>query len=228
MDNIKEAFKKVKNDTDDLKFELNSLKKEINDLKEKLIKSKNSFQNFDKKINYLIEKKNNFSTREIKNKTKENFSSTHNMVRDHLKPLNLSISTGNEGASTDRQTDRQTDRNGKNSSKDAFKDAFEIINSLDNIKKELRLKFKRLTKQEMLVFSTLYLLSEGKGYSNYSEIAKKLSLTESSIRDYIQRLIKKGIPVEKQRINNKNINLFISNNLKKIASLSTILQLRNL
>jgi len=39
---------------------------------------------------------------------------------------------------------------------------------------------------------------------------------------------KKGISVEKKKLNNKNIQLIISNNLKKIASLPTILQLRDL
>jgi len=59
-------------------------------------------------------------------------------------------------------------------------------------------------------------------------LQKKLNLTESSIRDYVRRLIKKGIPIDKNKINNKNIQLSISPNLKKIASLNTILQLRDI
>jgi hypothetical protein len=51
-------------------------------------------------------------------------------------------------------------------------------------------------------------------------------LTESSIRDYIGRLIKKGIPLDKVKINNKTIHISISQNLKKVATLPTILQLR--
>jgi predicted transcriptional regulator len=80
----------------------------------------------------------------------------------------------------------------------------------------------------LLVFSTLYQFSEEKGYTDYKNLSEKLSLTESSIRDYIGRLIRKGIPVEKVKINNKTIHLSVSQNLKKIASLSTILQLRSL
>ena len=112
------------------------------------------------------------------------------------------------------------------SSVDNFNEGFII--PLDNIKKEIRLKFKRLTDQEVLVFSTLYQINEETGPTDYKTIAKKLGLTESSIRDYIGRLIKKGIPVDKKRINNKIIQLSISQNLKKIASLPTILQLRDL
>jgi predicted transcriptional regulator len=85
-----------------------------------------------------------------------------------------------------------------------------------------------LTDQEILVFSILYQLEEETGFTDYKTIAQKLNLTESSIRDYIGRIIKKGIPVEKKRINNKNIRLTLSKNLKKIATLSTILQLRDL
>ena len=65
-------------------------------------------------------------------------------------------------------------------------------------------------------------------HSDYKTLSKRLNLTESSIRDYIGKLIKKGIPVEKIKLNNKNIQLSISPNLKKIASLSTILQLRGI
>lgn len=99
---------------------------------------------------------------------------------------------------------------------------------MDNLKKEVRLKFKRLTDQEFSVFSTIYQLSEENGYTDYKNLSIKLGLTESSIRDYIGRLIKKGIPVEKTKINNKSIRLSISPNLKKIATLPTIFKLREL
>ena len=106
--------------------------------------------------------------------------------------------------------------------------AAKILDSLDTIKKEIRLKFKRLTPQEMLIFSTLYQLEDEVGNVDYKMLANKLGLTESSVRDYIGRLIKKGIPVEKTRINNKTILLSVSQSLKKITSLSTIIQLRDL
>lgn len=95
------------------------------------------------------------------------------------------------------------------------------------LKKGIRLKFKRLTEQEFLVFSTIYQL-EGTVEVNYRILSEKLGLSESSIRDYVGRLIKKGIPIDKIRLNNKNIKLSIPKDLKKIASLSTIMQLRDL
>ena len=85
-----------------------------------------------------------------------------------------------------------------------------------------------MTNQELKIFSTIYQLDEEHGYSDYRMIANKLNLTESSVRDYVGKLIKKGIPIDKVKVNNKAINLSISQNLKKIAPLPTILQLVDL
>ena len=143
-------------------------------------------------------------------------------------------STGNEGVPADRQTVRQTDQQTDFSRENQLDKASELLSSLDSIKKEVRLKFKRLTEQELLVFSAIYQLEEEKKASNedyaidYTLLSERLTLTESSIRDYIARLIKKGIPVEKTKINNKKVSLTISDSLKKIASLTTILHLREL
>ncbi|MDP1728609.1 MAG: winged helix-turn-helix transcriptional regulator, partial [archaeon] len=92
-----------------------------------------------------------------------------------------------------------------------------------------RLKFKTITQQEMLVFSTIYQVGEQfpEGVE-YRQIAQKLGLSESSIRDYTQKLISKGIPVDKIKLNNKKILLKISQKLRNIASLATLMKLREL
>ena len=244
MDDIKEAFSRVKGDMDLLRYEIELIKENLLDAKEGLIEMKNIFRDFVEKTHTKQEEK--VPTYEDSNSTVPIHTSTDNSSLRALKDQNLGISTGNHGAPTDRQTDKQTNRHMDKSSDNLFKinenpkesfteekvnsinNAIEILDSLDNLKKEIRLKFKRLTEQEMIVFTMLYQLSEEKGFSDYKTIAKKLNLTESSIRDYIGRLIKKGIPVEKTKINNKTIQLNISPNLKKIATLPTILQLRGI
>lgn len=164
-----------------------------------------------------------------------------------LYPQKTHFSIGNEGVQTDNPTDQLT--NSHSSSGDVFNNnrenanpsvhlydtlskfekVNEILASLDDIKKEVRHKFKTLTPQEMLVFSTLYTLEDQKIEEiGYFILAKSINLTESSIRDYINKLIKKGIPIDKTRLNNKKIILKISPNLKKIATLSTIMRLRDL
>jgi hypothetical protein len=165
------------------------------------------------------------------NKTYSTYSSTYNVPLEGLNSQNLGISKGNGGVQTDKQTNRQTDNieeNAQNIEKNTVDDAIDILSSLDSVRKRLRLDFKALTDQEWLIFSTLYTLEEEQGTANYRSIANKLNLTESSIRDYVARLIKKGIPVDKKKINNKNIALSISENLKKIAPLHQILELREL
>ena len=103
----------------------------------------------------------------------------------------------------------------------------QVLNSLDSLKADLRSQFKRLTPQEMLVFSTIYQLTDQNISPDYSLLAIKTNLSESSIRDYVGKLIKKGIPVDKMKENNKRVSLTISSEFKRMASLQTLYELRN-
>ena len=221
MDHVKEAFQKVKQDILFLKQELEDLKSDISGIKQLLEKNTSKYSNSEQRST------SDTSTDRHINSTNPTHTSTHNSPLEAVKGSNMPISTGNQGVSTDRQTDRQTDQHTQNN-ENSIDDAAKILDSLDNIKKEIRIKFKAITEQEFLVFSTIYQIDEELGYSDYKLLSERLNLTESSIRDYVGRLIKKGIPVEKKKINNKNIRLSIAKNLKKIATLPTILKLRDL
>ena len=212
MDLIKESFSKVKTDIDILNLEISNLKQELSKTRKQMIEICEILSKTVKKIG---------STTPTHNST----TPTHNYPFRALKDQNSLFSTGNEGVSTDRQTLRQTDNN-LFLPKNSIEKVAGIMESLDNIKEDLRKKFKKLTEQEFLVFSSIYQLDEERGYSNYKILSERLKLTESSIRDYVTRIIKKGVPLNKTRINNKTINLNISQDFKKIASLSTIIQLR--
>jgi len=221
---LKQSFSKVKKDMDFLSYEITQIKQDINKIKEFL---------------------DDFSTSTLRQINPTHLANptdnpTHPQEIGGLKCPNMSLSIGNEGASTDRQTDRQTDnpthfmpkntqsQENKTIESDIQK-AADILDSLDTLKKQIRHKFKHLTNQEMLVFSTIYQLEEqNSDLATYKEIALKLHLSESSIRDYVQRVINKGIPVKKQKINNKKLILSISQDLKKVATLSTIIKLREL
>jgi len=236
-DDIKEAFQRVKEDIELLNIGLLNLKEDIKAMRDEMVK-------ICEILKYLTSETSKepvsaYPTHRQINLTLPPQNPTQNMILEPLKAQNKLFSTGNEGVPTDRQTDRQTDNTSQNHlerpffpkkepSNNSIEDAAHILDSLDGLKKEIRLKFKQLTDQEILVFSTLYQIEEDSGPVNYKTLAEKLGLTESSIRDYIGRLLKKGIPVEKKKINNKQIKLSISQSLKKIASLSTILQLRDI
>jgi len=219
MDKTKEAFNKVK---EDIIF----LEEEISFLRESLIEIKEEIRLFNLKMKENMLEKTP-TTQQITS-THPTHLSTHDFSFKPLKDQISLVSNGNQGVPTDKQTNRQTDRLRQNSQKSVeIKDIIEILDSLDNVKKGIRLKFKRLTQQEFLVFSTIYQL-DGTVEVNYRILSKKLGLSESSIRDYVGRLIKKGVPLDKIKLNNKNIKLSIPEDLKKIASLSTIMQLREL
>jgi hypothetical protein len=226
MDYVKDAFQKVKQDMDFLKEQLFSLKeilenttKDLMNLKETTLLLSSRIEEITQKIAFSI------PTDKVEIQTNQISNPTNNLPFNPQNTQKTSFSTGNEGVPADRQTNQQTDRQ---TEKTTLKDAFEVLNSLDSIKKEIRNKFKRITDQEFLVFSTIYQLTENKEFVDYRDISLKLNLTESSIRDYVGKLIKKGIPVEKTKINNKIIQLSISENLKKIAPLPIIFQLREL
>jgi len=236
MDQVREAFKNVKEDISSLTLEIESLKVNLSELNwklstlsEQVFELKNSFNSFVSNIKRPVFLPTNQQT--VPTQTR-----TFPTDKPLFKPLNsqiLGISTGNEGVPTDRQTNQQTDRHIEKAifskeeplKKDPIQNAAELLDSLDGLKKEIRLKFKRLTDQELLVFSTLYQLDEEEGHTDYKGLAIKLNLTESSIRDYVGKLISKGIPLEKKKVNNKNIQLKVPENLKKVASLQTILKL---
>lgn len=211
MDSVKEAFGKVKADMDNLKTEISYLNSKIHKILEEMAQIKEQIIPTQKPLNPAIP--------------------AHNPANQQsFKPLNdqiLPISIGNEGVQSNKQSIKQTDKHTPKTL-DIIDSAAQILDSLDSVKKEIRLKFKRLTDQEFLVFSTLYQLDEEIGEAEYKDLSQALNLTEISIRNYIGNLIRKGIPVEKHKINNKNIKLSISHNLKKVTSLQTILQLRGI
>jgi len=243
---IRFAFSKVKEDMSFLGNEIHNLKNEIIEIKD-LLKAVHKELNYQKlqeinqnhQVKPSTDRQTDTSTLRHEDSTDPTTSTHTSTVRQEIEGLkspNLSVSIGNEGVSTDRQTDTSTDISTHKFSKieepnleSNIQKASEILDSLDGLKKEIRLKFKRVTEQEMAVFSTIYQLEEqDPKNTTYKQLALRLNLSESSIRDYVQRMISKGIPVKKQKINNKKITLSISPELKKIATLSTIIQLRGL
>ena len=223
---IKEAFTRAKQDIEELRSYILYLTEQLEEIKRTLRQTNR--QTDTPTYTSEIPTNNSFIPTQTPTDSK---TPTDNLPQKALISQNNDISSGNRGVPTDRQTDRQTDQHTQNKpeiGKNTLDNAVEILSSLDDLKKEVRLKFKRLTEQEILVFSTIYQFDEEVGYSDYKSLSQRLNLTESSIRDYVGRLIKKGIPIEKNKINNKQIQLNISANLKKIATLNTILQLRDL
>lgn len=156
-------------------------------------------------------------------------------------------SIGNKGVQTDRlQTHSRhalSTNQGKNNKKDILGttnnikedvgttgntlNAGDIVNLVADFKQDIQRKFKNLTEQEFFIFSVVYSLEEQLGAVSYKDISNKVGLTESAIRDYIRSLIKKGVQIQKEKMNNKVIFLKISPELKSLVSLDNLMQLRN-
>jgi len=281
MDNIKEAFLRVKEDIFALGNEMNKIKLGLGELKSELRiltqftddlrvkmmnfdeKGKNSDFQSSKNQGFIAPNPpinpnltpqtqkipQNTPTDTVNKPTNPQITSaldnipTDKLLSQVLKRQNSSFSTGNEGVPTNRQTDKQTNQHIQIKEKislepsksSIFKEDInhlekvsEILGSLDALKKEIRRKFKALTSQEITVFSALYTLEDQKKQADYKLLATTLKLSESSIRDYIGKIQKKGIPIIKEKLNNKLVVLKISPELKKIASLDTILKLREI
>ncbi|MAG07274.1 hypothetical protein CMI46_00465 [Candidatus Pacearchaeota archaeon] len=208
-----------------------------------------SIQDTNNKLDKLINQlqiSTDSQTQPIQNKTIRQITPTHIDTSTHsstdnssfkgLKEPNIDISTGNQGVSTDRQTIRQTDTSTGNQGVATLKGSHNniqeinpklLLNQLDDIKKDLRLKVKKLTNQEMLVLSSIYQFDDQGQIIDYSFLSNQLNLSESSIRDYVQRIINKGIFLEKEKINNKKVIIKISDEFKRLASLNTLLALRD-
>ena len=208
-DKLYEAFQKIRNDMDFFHQEIEGLKRTLEQLQQQ--------------------------TQQLIKQTNRQEIPTHQYHSETFSTGNKGVSTGNQGVPTDRQTNQQTDRhikkfalNQENNRISQLQRASEILESLDDLKKEVRFKFKRLTNQEMLIYSTIYQLEEQGLTPDYAVISEKLKLSESSVRDYIGKITKKGIPLDKIKEGNKKITLKIPQDLKKIASLNTIIQLREL
>ena len=107
--------------------------------------------------------------------------------------------------------------------RDPLADLTEVMNGL---KSDLKRKFKALTKQEFYIFSVLYTIEKSQESVTYGDIASKTGLTSSSIRDYIQRIIRKGIPIAKEKLNNKVIVLKVPQELRNLATLDNLMRIR--
>jgi len=209
---IRNSFAKMKEHMLYLQQEITILKQEIRQIKHILSR----IQGFDKSSTH--------PQHSIK-------TSTGNLENYSLKHPNSTFSIGNDGVSTDSQQTFDTQKIQLRRTYQAPKESIpEISQSINNyitsLKKELQDKFKRLTKQEFLIFSVLYTLNEEIKNVTYRAIAQRTRLTESSVRDYISRLEHKGIPIVKEKVNNRYIVLRIPRELKDLTTHDNLAKLK--
>ena len=193
-DKLKKSFTKVKEDIEALKIQINELKSLIEN----------------------ISKKDNFS----KFSQKED-----NKVPNA--PDEVS-STGNEGVYADihsfihsfnrHSTDiQQTNIHSTPPFSQQNSPQNNIPWDLSNIK-QIDSLFSSLTKQEFFTFMIIYQLEEDiKRGVSYLELSRNMSLSEGCIRTYVSQMLKKSIPLQKVRLNNKLTLLTINKEFRSLG-----------
>src|SRR3989339_92877 len=128
QDKIKEAFGKAKQDIDSLKSELYYLNEDIQEIK--------------RTLHQILEQQTNQQT----------LQQTNQQTNQHP---HISTADLAENKPETHQKQQKITNSDKISH---LEHVSEVLASLDDIKKELRIKFKHLTSQEMIVFSSIYQL----------------------------------------------------------------------
>lgn len=179
--------KRLQNSFEKVKIDINSIKNEILNLKNQLIKEKEQNKLLKEQLNKILGEKDKIS------KKKE--------------PSEM-VSTGNEGVmhSFIHSFTRY-----------AHPMHIEKNQKIKEFKDEIDRMFKTIPKQQFLVFLTLYQLEDDlKRPITYLELAKHLKLSEGCIRTYISNLIKKNLPIVKNRINNRIVEVSINSHFRDL------------
>jgi DNA-directed RNA polymerase specialized sigma subunit len=142
-------------------------------------------------------------------------------------PIKQPFSIGNEGVPTNKQTNKPTHNTYPTHPILNPTEENNINQLVEELKTDLKRKFRALTKQEFMIFSVIFTVEKELELVTYKDIAKRTGLSEASIRDYIMRIIAKGIPILKEKVNNKTVTLKIPTDLRNISTLESLMKLRN-
>lgn len=182
-ENVRNSFKKAREDYFDLKNEVKSQKNIISKLNELLGLLTTKFEEFSIKMD----------------KKEEN------------KPYFFNSSIGNEGVQSLTQQSLST----QHTIPPDFTDL-----------KQLEKAFRSLTRQEFLIFLSIYQLEEDKGSPiTYEDLKSQTKLSLSGIRSYVSVLIGRGLPLKKVLINNRVVSLSIPKSFRTLDLKSKLLSL---
>ncbi|MBI2671027.1 hypothetical protein HYX18_03560 [Candidatus Woesearchaeota archaeon] len=139
---------------------------------------------------------------------------------DNINHISFDISTGNEGVRASERASERATAHIKPKEKDQIKANFDSISIIDNL-------FRTLTKREFLLFLTIYQLEDDMGNVTYDDISKHLKLSEGRIRSHIVTLLRKGLPVIINKINNRIAILSISPEFRELGLKTRLINLYN-
>jgi len=185
-----------------VKDDISTLKSEIEQIKEILKRIENEITNLKEKDT----NKSNFNRIEANNSRK--------YTEDSI---------GSEGVKGNRQQ-ATTGNNARQSQ--AMNDLFEPAEHIKKAIDTLTYKIESLSDREFSIFLTLYELGLKQQTITYFDVAQKLKISDSWVRTVIGSLIKKGIPINKERFFNKQSSLFVPEELNSPYIIQRIIKAR--
>jgi|GEM_PF-4355231 chromosome segregation ATPase len=181
-----------------IKQSFQKVKEDINDLNKALEGQKNDLKDLKLKIDEIY-----------------NFISK---IKEDLDIFKKS-SIGNEGVINDQQQST-TINNAKQTTTNNQQQTTEV--SL-----QVTQALKRLTDREFSVLVAMVELERQLPEITYTDLATKLKISEPTVRNVINALISKKIPIQKNRFFNKKVSLLVNPSLKTPSFLEKLVQLRN-
>ncbi len=187
-ENIKNSFSKVKEDIELIKKELMRQNEELiklysalNELKGLVSIGNEGVRQTDRQTDRQTSRQTDRQTDEQPKSVKKplNLNKTDNNQNPLFKNQTIKQASNQADRQTDEQTDRQTDEN--------------IKRATDNLNK----LFSSFTKQELKVFLAVYQLEDEGIPPTYENLSSRIELSQSHLRDHINTLLIKNMPLTK-------------------------------
>jgi len=131
----------------------------------------------------------------------------------------FNVSTGNEGVSLNAQRRATT--------LDAAQSKDMDNPTLKKLKDSVEEMFVLLSDRDFSIFVAIYQLEEKlRREINYDDITLRLKIDEGRIRNIVNKLIRRGIPIQKSRYLNGKVSLSIKKELKDAVLMDKLIKLR--
>jgi DNA-directed RNA polymerase sigma subunit (sigma70/sigma32) len=92
----------------------------------------------------------------------------------------------------------------------------------------LTFRLKGLTDREFSVFLAIYEIERELGEVTFTDLANKLNLSEPAIRNIVNRVLSKQMPIKKDRFFNRKVILSIKQEFRDQKIIRAILKLRQI
>jgi len=183
---------------------------------------KNSFKNVKEDIESIKSGLNSQKEEIIGLKSEiKNISSIILEIKDNL-DFFKKISIGNKGVINDQQQSSTINNNAKQQSSTEQ----HLKSTLSKLSQTLTSAFQSLTDREFSVFTAIFELESSLPEVTYSDLAQKLGISEPTVRNMVNQLITKKMPLQKIRFFNRKVSLSIAKDLHDLNLLSKLIELR--